>query len=381
MLITDLKIDIYRKPPPRTAPRIARFQAPEEYYYALVRLAASDGLEGLGFFLYGPRMSKGFSRNMVAATASQVLGLIKTDLIGRPVDSREWLWSQRYIYEWWGQISHSAISAVDMALWDLAGKEAQKPVYQLLGAQRESLPVYCSGPYYPEPDQHANLAKVAQEMGYPAFKFKPGGGPVRRVIRIAEAIRAAVGPEMALMMDGQVQFSGEEAMTIGQALQELGYEWFEDPVRHNDFAALERLTRQLDIPVAYTDHPAVRYEALADVARRLPQLRILRSDCVRDGITGLKKVCSLAEAYALRCEIHGTWSANLHVALSTSCCHYFEDTMEETLSDGPELLRRRPEGHPLHVGQDGLIHAPHAPGIGMDQFLETTDLQFVETLE
>lgn len=381
MPISELLIDIYRKPQPRTAPRIARFRANEDYFYALVRLINADGLEGRGFFLYGPRMSKGFSRNMVAAAASQVLGLIKSELVGKPDDSREWLWSQRYIYEWWGQISPHALSAVDMALWDLAGKKANQPVYQLVGSQRESLPVYCSGPYYPHPEEHAELAVIARRMGYPAFKFKPGGGPVKRVIRIAEAIREAVGDDMVLMMDGQVQFSCEEALAIGDALQSLGYEWFEDPVRHNDFQSLIRLTEDLHIPIAYTDHPAVRFEELADLTRRIPNLRILRSDCVRDGVTGLKKVCSLAEGLSLRCEIHATWTPNLHVALSTASCHYFEDTMEETLSDSRERLKRRPPSHPLYVGDDGCIHAPSAPGIGLDQFLEATDLEFVETLE
>ncbi len=383
MKIKDIVVHLRKDPlgPDALWPRPHRFRGDvSEVWAGLVRVIADDGTEGYAGIWGMPTMGGGYSEAVVRHTACEIVGLIKKELVGRDVFDREWLWSQRYVYGWWGHMDTRSVSIVDQAMWDLAGRLTNLPVYKLLGSCREKVPCYASGPYYHDDDDHAILARKSRELGYPAFKIKPGGGPVARVKRIATAVREAVGDDMELMLDGQVRFDFEEAFAIGRHLQELNYKWFEDPVKHTDFYALERLGQRLDIPIAWCDHPGTRFHDLTDWIRRPGGPRILRGDCGKDGLTGLKKLCTVADAFGMKCELHGSGLPNLNVMLSIENCDYFEDCLHGCLDKLDTNLHRRDRKDPLYVDEDGFVHAPPFPGLGPPPDLEALKPKIVETL-
>jgi L-alanine-DL-glutamate epimerase-like enolase superfamily enzyme len=169
-----------------------------------------------------------------------------------------------------------------------------------------------------------------------------------------------VGDEVDLMIDGQLFFSYEEAYQIGRLLEDLQFRWFEDPVRHTDFDGLDRLCRELRVPVAVFDHPSWGFFDAAQMVRRNNSLRILRGDCGKSGITGLKKLCSVAEAFGLNCEVHAAGLPNLHVILSIENCAYYEDMI--SWYTGPNQVADHGE---MIIDEEGLVSAPDAPGVGV----------------
>ncbi|MBI4220902.1 MAG: mandelate racemase, partial [Chloroflexi bacterium] len=311
MKIRDLSIEIFSREAPRISTAQARFRPSAPQHLGLLRLTTEDGLEGNSFLGVAGEAD-------LKSLATQAANLVKRELAGKDASDREWLWSQLRYYTFYGRMSYLAWSAVDVALWDLAGKAAGSPVYKLLGAQRHSIPAYASSPYYPEVQGYVEEVLRYKEAGYTAYKIHPAGVPVTRVKEIASQVRKAAGDQMYLMVDASLCYDYEDALAIGKHLESLNYHWFEDPVRYSDFDAIDELARRLDIPIAVTDYPDFRFHEAAQMIRRNNGVRIIRGDSMKEGITGLKKLCSLAEAFGMKCEVHSSVNslmnvANLHV--------------------------------------------------------------------
>lgn len=363
MKIADIVLDILENPPAASPQQHRRFASTGRTWTLITRILAEDGTEGLRIDSSWGRCDEKVKYHRTYMRAHEILTRIKPELVGRDVADREWLWSQRYIYQWWGQISDTSISAVDEALWDLAAKLRGQPVYKLLGAARDKVPAYASMGYVEDPEDYARLARSARDAGYRAFKIRPDGGGVDRVKTIARLCREAVG-DMAFMVDGQMQFSVEEALEIGYHLQDLDFEWWEDAIPHDQLANYDLLAERLRIPLAYTDHAAVRYPEIAELLRSHPGIRIVRSDAMRDGITGLKKVCDLAGRYGKNCEIHAYSPGNLHVTFAVENCKYYEDNVGPAIDWENMRWRARADDDPLRIDEDGCISAPTEPGVG-----------------
>jgi L-alanine-DL-glutamate epimerase-like enolase superfamily enzyme len=358
MKVTGAKAELFtRDSPAISSTASVRFRPAGVQYLAVLRLHTDEGIEGNTFIGAGTETD-------VRATAAQAVSLVTRELVGRDAADREWLWSQLRTYTFYGRLSYLAWSAVDVALWDIAGKAADAPVYKLLGANSHSTRVYASSPYYPTAQGYADEALKYKAAGFAGYKIHPAGVPVSRVKEVATRVREAAGDEMALMMDTSLCYDYEQALEIGKHLQDLGYAWFEDPVRYSDFDAVDELARRLDIPIAVTDHPAFGFHEAAQMIRRRNGVRIIRGDAMKEGITGLKKLCGLAEGFALKCEVHSSVNspmniANLHVVLSVPNCDYFE------LIVPPDNFQYGMK-QDITVGPDGLIQAPTRPGLGLE---------------
>lgn len=323
----------------------------------LLRVITDDGVEGNAFL-------GATSETDLRSQAAQALNLINKETVGRDTADREYLWSQLRFYTFYGRMTYLAWSAVDVALWDIAGKAAGAPVYKLLGAQQHSAPVYASSPYYPDPQGYVDEVLRYKAAGFTAYKIHPAGVPVKRVKDVATAVRKAVGDEFHLMVDASLCYDYEQALDIGKHLQSLGYDWFEDPVRYSDFDAIDELAKRLDIPIAVTDYFAFGFHEAAQMIRRGNGVRIIRGDSMKEGITGLKKLCALAEAFGLKCEVHSSGNslmnvANLHVVLSVNNCDFFELIV-------PEDMLQYGLVNDIKVGRDGRVQAPDKPGLGYE---------------
>ena len=380
MRITDIVIEVYSDTPHPTPEDIPRFRSEDGWFGALVRVKTDEGIEGNHTFSTAATVGKGFSHNAIYLQSSEILGLLKPELVGRDAYDRAWLWDQFYAYRWWGHVSARPNAIVDMALWDLAGKAAGLPVYRLIGAAKHRIPAYCSGPHFADVKDYADFATQAKRIGYRGFKIKPGECSVGKVEEITTAVRAQVGEEMALMLDGELSYNYEQALEIGHHIQDLGFEWFENPVRHDDIGAYSELCGRLSLPIGYSDNPEVHFMQFADLFRRCSTIRMVRADPNRGGITGLKKICTLAEGFGARCEIHNSSLASLHVALTAGNCSYFEDTIHDVYNDHEKTLRQRPADHHLRIDKDGCVGAPELPGLGNAIDFERIEQNRVEIL-
>jgi L-alanine-DL-glutamate epimerase-like enolase superfamily enzyme len=372
MKVQSASIDIFTRDSPRISSTAQpRFRPGGMQFFGLLKITTDDGIEGNAFLGQRPEAD-------LKSLCGQVLNIVQRDLVGRDATDREWLWAQLRMYTFYGGMGPLAWSAIDVALWDIAGKAAGLPVYKLLGAQRHSVPVYASSPYYPEVEGYVEEVLRYKAAGFTAYKIHPAGVPVSRVKEIATRVREAVGDDFHLMVDTSLCYDYEQALQIGKCLQSLDYDWFEDPVRYGDFDAVDELARRLDIPIAVSDHPSFGLHEAAQMVRRGNGVRILRGDSMKEGITGLKKLCSMAEGFAMKLEVHSSLNslmniANLHVVLAVNNCDFFE------LIVPPDMLQHGMV-EDITVGRDGGVQAPVKPGLGFEIDRELIRRRRVEEL-
>ena len=216
------------------------------------------------------------------------------------------------------------LAAVDCALWDLAGRLTGLPVHKLLGAARDTVPAYAStmcGDDIPggldTPEAYGAFAKACKALGYSAFKLhtwmSPHGPDLKRDIAACTAVREAVGPEMKLMLDPHHDYTREEALFLGRALEELGYYWMEEPMNEHSTSSFVWLTEKLDLPICgpETAHGQMytRAEWITRGASDISRVGVFDVG----GITPSMKTVHLCEAFRVRCEIHGGGAPNLQV--------------------------------------------------------------------
>jgi L-alanine-DL-glutamate epimerase-like enolase superfamily enzyme len=269
------------------------------------------------------------------------------------------------------------LPGIDHALWDLAGRHADLPVYRLLGGERDRIPCYAStmcGDDDPgglgTPEAYADFAEELVAAGYPAIKLHgwmpPYDASPERVIAACRAVRDRVGPDIELMLDAHHFYPREEARRIGEALADLDYLWYEEPMNEQSMAAYQWLTEELSIPILGPETLRGNMQTRADwITNRA--MDICRTSCGNGGgITGAMKTIHLCEAFEMSCEAHGGSAPNLHVMGAMSIpgryCergllhpdHDFDWTPPHLNSPTDEL------------NDDGTVTVPQDPGLGID---------------
>ena len=249
-------------------------------------------------------------------------------------------------------LAWEAISAVDIALWDLRAKLLGLPLFLLLGPARDAVPAYGSGGFTSY-DADAVAMQLGQwaEQGFTAVKMKVG----RRLaddLRRVEAARDAIGPEVALFVDANGAWSRKQALAQMERFSELGVTWVEEPVSSEDLEGL-RLLR--DRSPAGMDISAGEYGYVLDDFRRMIAadcLDVLQADITRcGGVTGLMAVAALCEAFQLPLSTHCAPHLHAHAACAVRPlrhAEYFHDhaRIERLLFDGaivPQQGRLQPD--------------------------------------
>ena len=325
----------------------------------VVRVKTDEGLEGVA----------GASTYLGATGVAAAVAEMKPLLIGEDPLYREKIWQRLNEVSILMVPAHS-IAVLDCALWDLAGRAAGLPVYKLLGAQRDRVTAYASSLTY------STLADFQREIdgylrsGFRAVKLHVWGDPDRD-IELCTAIRKQVGPAVPLMVDAVGSYSLNDALRVGRKLDELGYEWFEMPLRDSHIAAYKTLADALDIAVTSGEVHTRTYQEAANYLTT-GAWDMLRIDAlISGGITATKKAASLAEALGLRCEIHSfgftlNQAANLQVIGSVANSRYFECPMP--LGEyGAGMLDF------INLEPDGTVCVPNKPGLGVEVDWEKMD--------
>ncbi|MAF54002.1 MAG: hypothetical protein CL694_13440 [Chloroflexi bacterium] len=371
MKITDIKIEVVRRALPDTGldSDLGRFSG--EVEQGVLRIFTDEGVEGNCFV--------GAFRGGGHAQFGAILNVLKPELVGRDPSEREWLWSRLAILRGRRGLSMTAWAPVDVALWDIAGKAAGAPVYKLLGAQRYETEVYATyPPRHTTPEGYVEEAQQIQAEGFRAYKIHPGVMATRDVIDMVDSVRATVDDDMELMLDPNNGYDFRKAYDIGRALDDNGFYWFEDPVLYTDHDAIAQLTERLETPLCMSDKPELQYYEAAHMIRQQAS-RLVRGTAAKLGITGLKKLCSMAEGFGMNCEI-GTAgnsllnAANFHVIFSVSNCAYYEYWM-------PAAAHQFGLVEDIKLNERQVIEAPTAPGIGYELDWEWIDAHRVAVLE
>ena len=195
--------------------------------------------------------------------------------------------------------------------------------------------------------------------------------PIGEDIETCSAVRAAVGQDYCLMLDSAWAYTYKEALDVGFAIQELDYEWYEDPLGAEDLEGYVRLKQHLSIPIVATETTIGGLYALPRwIAARATDA--LRGDVViKGGITGMMKIAALAEAHQLPCEVHDAYNAignlaTVHVVMAVRGCSMYEVLVPH--GPGSYDLDHLSYGlaEPIQIDSDGFVHAPERPGLGID---------------
>jgi L-alanine-DL-glutamate epimerase-like enolase superfamily enzyme len=330
--------------------------------WLVVEIFTDDGLVGIGNAALAPQVTK------------QVIELyLKPLLIGKDPWDIEFLWQHMYRKTMaFGRrgIGMVAISAVDIALWDLLGKSAKQPVYRLLGGRTKArIPVYASRLYSVELNEVADEAQRYKAEGYKAMKLRFGWGPtdgaagMQRNLNLVRTVRETVGDGIDVMADAYMGWTLDYAKRMLPLLEPFNLRWLEEPVIPDDVHGYAELKSYGRIPIAGGEHEFTSY-GFRDLleARALDYIQF---DTNRvGGLTQARKIAALAEAYSVPVIPHAGQMHNYHVvmaSLNSPMAEYFPVVDVEV---GNELFWYIFNGEPK--AKDGFIDLDEGvPGLGL----------------
>lgn len=275
-------------------------------------------------------------------------------LLGEDPLMKERLWKKVWEVDRIEELPLYLLGTVDVALWDITSKVAGVPLYQLLGGYRDHLPAYASTVTFGSIEEYLEVAEQCLELGYPAIKLH-AWGDARRDAELARKLRQHVGDSVDLMYDGSAGFDYHDALYLGQALEDAGFRWYEEPMREFSIASYERLRSRLRIPLLVAEtSDGCHYNSADFIYFRAGDI-VRTSAGLKGGITGAVRIAHLADAFQLRAEVHGGGSANLMVACAIPNTTYYES-----------LVHSNPVIREPAVDGNGMAWAFSGPGIGYD---------------
>jgi L-alanine-DL-glutamate epimerase-like enolase superfamily enzyme len=330
------------------------FVQPAEYDLRIARHRTEEtdaGVEGHAFL--------GSAQRSAEFDAASLMHYLKPIVMGQDPLDRERLWQAL-----WSRSRNTtlrAIGAMDVALWDIAGKVAGLPIHKLLGSYRDRVPAYASSAVLGAKEAYADEAVRFKSQGWTAYKIHPPTDP-KVDIEVCRAVRAAVGPDFTVMLDSTWAYQYPEALRVGHVTEELRFHWYEDPLADDDLYNYVKLKQQLQIPILATEYTPGGFTAYAPwlTARATDYLR--GDVAVKGGITPLVKTAHLAEAFHMNFELHHGGNsvnnvANIHVIMAIKNCEFFEVLL-------PAGAQKYGLAQDIEVDGQGQVHAMNEPGLG-----------------
>lgn len=337
----------------------------------IVEIITDEGISG-----WGEALCMGLQPPQIAAATIE--SALKPLLLGEDPADIEVLWHRMYNYTrdygTKGAVI-GGISAIDIALWDIAGKKHNVPIYKLLGgAFRKKVQAYATGFYrISGKGEEARLAKEAEshrEAGLTAMKIKLGFG-VEDDIRVMQAIRNAVGEDVTLMIDSNHAYGVAEAIELGLALEDYNLRWIEEPVIPENIKGYTQIRNKLHTPIAGGEGEYTVFgfrDLIASGAIDIAQPDI----CHVGGFTASKHISAFAHAYGVQINPH-VWgsgigqAASLHLISALPIANYSlfakEPIFEYDCSSHP--FRSQLVSNPV-LHHNGWIEISDRPGLGIE---------------
>lgn len=324
--------------------------------FVVVRVITDQGLEGIGV-----------TYHEVGGEATKVLidKNFTPRLLGRDPLQTEVIYADFVSYlRGIGRkgMMFCALSAIDIALWDLKGKIVDLPLYRLLGGEKASVPVYASGGWTSyDDDELVEEIMGMVKNGYSQVKFKvgvEGGTNLRRDVQRVSAVREAVGPDVGIMLDANNCWDAATGIQFANRVRELDIMWLEEPVPADDLPGLARFKRGTDIPLATGEHEYTKF-GVRDLLRE-EAVDILQIDGARGGgYTEMLKIAALTQAWNVKFAPHAMENIHAHLvsavpnALTLERLLMFEDITGQLFKDVPTPV-------------DGMLAIPDKPGLGLE---------------
>jgi D-galactarolactone cycloisomerase len=331
----------------------------------LVEVVGEDGTSGWGE-AFGP-----------ARLTAAIVQHYRPLLIGADALATEAVWQALYnMLRDHGRkgLPIEALSAVDIALWDLKGRHLGLPVHRLLGGPlRTSVQAYATGFYrrrHGDPLEYlVEEARQRVAEGFTGIKLKLGFG-LDHDTRLCPAVRRAIGDRVSIMVDANHAYDATAAIRLGKSIQGLDIAWFEEPVPPEDLAGYREVKAALAIPVAGGEAEFTRWGFRQLITERCAD--ILQPDvCAAGGISECKKIADMANAFGVRVNPH-VWGTGIALAASLQLIatlphnppglHPIEPLLEFDQSEHP--IRMAVLTKPI-VQQDGWVEIPDGAGLGV----------------
>jgi D-galactarolactone cycloisomerase len=322
---------------------------------SLVRITTDEGIDGLGEAWCNVPLAEGV-----------VLGTLRPLVLGEDPFNVEGIWRRAFdgsaMYDPKGA-AVAGMSGIDIACWDIIGKALGQPVCKLIGGlNREWIPAYASDLHWQEdPAAMARLAASFVERGFRSVKTHVGVDPVDDVRRV-RALREAIGPDVGLMVDINTGFDRPTAIRFGRRIAEYDISWYEEPLSPVDLDGLAVVRAATGLPIATGENEYTRW-GFREMFQK-GGVDVAMPDMARaGGITELKKICAVAEAFGVPVSPHNYSSgicsaATLQLMAATPGTGPLEwDTVNSSIV--AELFVEPP------VVRDGKVQVPQLPGLGV----------------
>jgi galactonate dehydratase len=359
------------------------------HHPVIIRINTDEGISGLGEagLAYGTGHSAG---------AAYVKNLAESFLIGADPMKIEKLWDTMFRSTFWAQgggpVVFAGMSAIDIALWDIKGKALKQPIYQLMGGKtNENLRSYASQIQFGwshqgqtrliKPEEYAQAARTAVAEGYDAVKVDPttfdeNGGRIQEINKIlpnktikiiynrVKAIREAVGDDVDILIELHSAPSATSAIQMGQALEEFNCMFFEEGVHYLNAALQEKVTRNVNIPMAAGERLYTRWGYRQYFENQ--SLDMIQPDlCLVGGLTEGKKVCDYAHVYDITVQAHVCGSP-----ISTAAALQLEAAIPNFQIHEQHIIAIQKGNRELCIPdyqpERGRFSIPDAPGLGIE---------------
>ncbi len=370
MKITDVKTFVVGNPPPHFGGR----------YFIFLKLTTDTGIEGVGE-VYAAT----FSPHVIATMIEDVC---HRQIIGKDPFKIETMWRRVYGsgYNLRPDISLiSILSGIEMACWDIIGKELNKPVYELLGGQvHDKLRTYTylypedsedAESFYADAERSAERAAQYVSQGFSALKFDPSGpytmydphqprlADIERSVKFVKLIREAVGTSADLLFGTHGQFTTSGAIRLAKQLEPYDPLWFEEPVPPENPREMGRVARQTSIPIATGERLTTKYEfarVLENQAASILQMALGRVG----GILEAKKIAGMAETYYAQIAPHlycGPVEGAANIQISACSPNFLIlEGIQQWGNFHADILKK-----PI-VWENGYVIPPGEPGLGIE---------------
>lgn len=375
MKIRSVEATWLHVPIPDDQQHVSDFGRIQSFDNTLVRIEVEGGLVG-----YGEARAAVASFGINAPVVALINHEFAPMLVGEDARDVRRLWEVMYNgprahyalargrgFPAMGRRGHAvaAISAIDMALWDVLGRSLDVPVWRLLGGlTHASLPAYASGGWAPAEKIGEQLAGYIARGGFKAVKMRVGvgDGEVADSVRRVKAAREHLGDDVDIMVDAHGTYSVAEAKRFAREVADCRLAWFEEPVNADDKKGMADVRATTDIPIAAGESEFTRF-AFRDLVAH-GAVDIFQPDpAICGGITEIMRIATLAETHQIRLAPH-LWGGPLHFSAGLQVCAVSPAAviLEYSLGANPLLHELGVENFTV---EDGRLAVPDRPGLGV----------------